>query len=208
MNTNVMVKILMFYILIGACNGNGLLENNVVNSVTNKQGRGIILQPYAGVDEKISEAMYQELRKVFKTVQKRTPISIPVNAFYKARNRYRADTIIKFQRSIVPNNFIMIGITHKNISTNKGPHKDYGIMGLAYQPGNSCIASYNKLPPKNKEASFFKIIIHELGHAEGLGHCENTICFMRDAEGKNRTALLTQFCSSCKSQLLRKGWRL
>lgn len=43
----------------------------------------------------------------------------------------------------------MIGITQKDISTSKGQYADWGIMGLAYRPGNSCVASYYRLPSKD-----------------------------------------------------------
>ena len=34
---------------------------------------------------------------------------------------------------------------------------------------------------------FSKVVIHELGHALGLSHCETPGCVMRDAEGKIST---------------------
>lgn len=205
MNKKWVIVALLLWFLVGACNVDGGGENY---SIPQKKSRTIILQPYEGIDQKFTEDIYQRLCVIFSSVQKRNPIPLPSSAFYKARNRYKADTIIKFQQKEVPGNFIMIGITQYDISTSKGEYKDWGVMGLAYRPGNSCVASYYRLPQKDKSSSFFKVVIHELGHAEGLNHCENKTCFMRDAEGKNRTIILTSFCHSCKKTLLAKGWKL
>lgn len=195
----------IFWLFVGACNVD---SGDVNNYISSPKSRGLILQPYEGIDEKITEEVYQQLTKTFSSVERRKPIPLPSRAFYIARNRFRADSIIKFQKSEVPNNYTMIGITHKDISTRKAEHEDWGIMGLAYRPGNSCIASYYRLPAKDKNSAFFKVVIHELGHTEGLAHCKRQSCYMQDAEGKNKTAQLTQFCSACKKILLGKGWNL
>lgn len=205
MNKKSAVIAVLLWLFIGACNVESRDQNNPTLA---KKSRGIILQPYDGIDEKITEDMYQRLTKIFSTVEKQKSIPLPSSAFYKPRNRYKADTIIKIQQGEVREHFIMIGISHRDISTRKGQQEDWGVMGLAYRPGNSCIASYFRLPAKEKAYSFYKVVIHEIGHTEGLDHCENKRCFMQNAEGKNKTALLTRFCSSCKNTLLSKGWNL
>jgi archaemetzincin len=42
-----------------------------------------------------------------------------------------------------------MGLTNKDISEEKGKVFDYGIMGLAYQPGKSCVVSPFRLSKKN-----------------------------------------------------------
>ena len=93
-----------------------------------------------------------------------------------------------------------------HISTTKNEIKDFGVMGLGFRPGNACVASSFRLSKQNKLDQLFKVAIHELGHTQGLPHCEVKTCFMRDAEGKNQTNDEKEFCSSCKIKLEKKGW--
>jgi archaemetzincin len=78
-------------------------------------------------------------------------------------------------------------------------------MGLGYRPGNACVASSFRLNTKNKNEQFYKIAIHELGHTQGLKHCPDKTCFMRDAEGKNPTNEEKDFCQNCKKVLRSKA---
>lgn len=132
---------------------------------------------------------------------------MPENAYYKERNRYKADSIIKFLNSKTKNGYVIIGMTSKDISTTKGKVKDYGIMGLGYRPGKACVASKYRLSKKNGDEQFFKIAIHELGHTQGLKHCPEKKCFMRSAEGGNPTDEETDFCHTCKTFLINKNWK-
>ena len=99
-------------------------------------------------------------------------------------------------------------MTSKDISTTKDKIKDWGIMGLGFCPGNSCIASTFRLNKSEIYTQFFKVAIHELGHTQGLQHCIVKTCFMRDAEGKNHTNEEKEFCSDCKEILINAGWDL
>ncbi|MFL5753076.1 MAG: matrixin family metalloprotease [Bacteroidia bacterium] len=100
-----------------------------------------------------------------------------------------------------------IGITSKDISTTKDQYKDWGVMGLGFCPGNSCIASTFRLGKKEIPIQLFKVAIHELGHTQGLNHCEVKTCFMRDAEGGNPTNEEKEFCPKCKLILINAGWK-
>ena len=104
-------------------------------------------------------------------------------------------------------------MTNKDISTKKGKDPDYGIMGLGFCPGKSCIASTFRLNGKNKNEKLFKVAIHELGHTQGLAktntkHCPEKVCLMRDAEGKDHLNELKYFCSKCRPILINAGWEL
>lgn len=95
-----------------------------------------------------------------------------------------------------------------DISTSKGEIKDWGVMGLGYCPGKSCVASSFRLSAQKRQQQFFKVAIHELGHTQGLAHCANKTCLMRDAEGSNYLNEETGFCENCKAVLVKKGWKL
>jgi archaemetzincin len=83
---------------------------------------------------------------------------------------------------------------------------DWGVMGLGLQPGNACVISSFRLSKTDLRNQLFKVAIHELGHTQGLPHCRNLSCFMRDAEGKNPIDQETDFCPKCKAILKKKGW--
>lgn len=100
-----------------------------------------------------------------------------------------------------------IGLTSKDISAARGKIRDFGIMGLGYRPGKACVASKYRLSRENTDEQFYKVAIHELGHTQGLPHCPEKMCFMRDAEGKNPTDEETDFCRKCKTFLINKNWK-
>lgn len=51
------------------------------------------------------------------------------------------------------------------------------------------------------------IVSKELGHTQGLNHCPEKTCLMRDAEGKDHLNELKDFCPKCKSVLVKVGWQ-
>jgi archaemetzincin len=167
----------------------------------------ILIQPFKDFSPEDVMKTAERIRNIYPNVKILTPINIPENAYYKERNRYRADSIIKFLNSKTKNGFVTIGMTSKDISTTKGKIKDYGIMGLGYRPGKACVASKYRLSKKNADEQFFKIAIHELGHTQGLKHCPEKTCFMRSAEGGNPTDEETDFCYTCKTFLINKNWK-
>ncbi len=173
-------------------------------SKTEKNYRVKII-PLGNIDKKTVDRLVKNLSVVLPATELVSAEPMPAHAYYKPRNRYRADSIIMWLRNRVVKDEIWIGITSQDISTTKADNPDSGVMGLGYQPGNSCVASDYRLKHKK---SLFKVAIHELGHTAGLPHCPEMNCYMRDAKGGNPTDEETGFCKSCKKHLLNKGWRL
>jgi archaemetzincin len=169
----------------------------------------IDIQPFSDVSADKISYVYKELQKVYPYVQLKQPVPLPTSAFYPAKERYRADSLINYLAHSTPPSHVTIGLTSKDISTTKGAVSDWGIMGLGYCPGKSCIASDYRLSanPAERLMQLFKVSIHELGHTQGLNHCENRSCFMRDAEGRNPTNEEVEFCRKCKAVLINKGWK-
>jgi len=165
----------------------------------------IIIQPYENVSHQHIEYVAAKLKRYNKNVIINPAVNLPAAAFYKPRNRYRADSIIRLLSAVTAKNNVTIGITAKDISTAKDTHEDWGIMGLGYCPGKACVISSYRLK-KDKNNSLFKVAIHELGHTQGLPHCPVANCFMRDAEGGNPLDEETEFCKSCTGFLQQKGW--
>lgn len=193
---------IIFISLIFSC------EKSKDNAVKNGEEITILIQPFEDIKPKQLSEISENIRKIYPKIKILEPIDFPKNAFYQPRNRYRADSIIKYLRTKTPNNCVTLALTNKDISVTKGKVADFGVMGLGYRPGNACVASGFRLNTKNKNEQFYKIAIHELGHTQGLKHCPDKTCFMRDAEGKNPTNEEKDFCQNCKKVLRSKHWKI
>jgi archaemetzincin len=165
-----------------------------------------LLQPYNGLDDDLVQYVYQKLQLVHDSIKLLPPAPLPQRAYYSPRSRYRADTLIMLQSEMAKPGQVIVGLTHKDISTDKGEYPDWGVMGLGYQPGEACVASTFRLSKNNLKEQFFKVVIHEMGHTMGLPHCPDQSCYMTDAEGKNKTDSEIGFCTSCKKVMASKGF--
>lgn len=132
---------------------------------------------------------------------------LPQETYYEPRNRYRADKLIRYLRDNYKTEKL-IGITDKDISTTSGQHEDWGIMGLAFRPGKSCVISTfrtfrNAKSEEHKQERLKKVVFHEFGHTLGLPHCKNSeSCLMADANGKVSTVdKVTDFCPKCRTKI-------
>lgn len=132
---------------------------------------------------------------------------LPEETYYKPRNRYRADKLIKYLKENFETDKT-IGITNKDISTTVDQHEDWGIMGLAYCPGKSCVVSTFRTfrgakSEEHRKDRLKKVTMHEFGHTLGLPHCKNSkTCLMRDANGKVSTIdEVNDYCEKCKSNI-------
>lgn len=172
----------------------------------NKQPLTIAVQPFSDITTEDVQYVFTELKKVYPNVILQKAIHLPQSAFYPSRNRYKADSLIQFLSVNTPAGHVTIGLTCKDISTSKDTIADWGVMGLGFCPGKACIASSFRLSKVDKLQQLFKVAIHELGHTQGLPHCEVPTCFMRDAEGHNPTNEEKDFCPKCKKFLEQKGW--
>lgn len=166
----------------------------------------IFVQPFDDIPSDYVNDIADEIKKVYPKVKILQSINLPENSYYKPRNRYRADSLIQFLSERTEKNFVTIGITSKDISSTKGKIKDFGVMGLGFRPGKACVASTFRLNKTKVGEQLFKVAIHELGHTQGLSHCHEKTCFMRDAEGKNHTDEEKNFCKKCKNFLIGKNW--
>ena len=134
--------------------------------------------------------------------------TMPQQAFYFPRNRFMAGILLDYLSNHKANGVdYVLGITDKDISTSTDKYADFGIIGLAHMPGNSCIVSIFRLgkniPPNLFKERLTKVCLHELGHDFGLSHCPNAGCFMNDAKGKIATidAESDSLCGDCKRKI-------
>lgn len=140
-------------------------------------------------------------------------VPLPKSAYYAKRKRYRAEKLLKFLATRMPDDgFRILGLTAHDISTTKGKHEDWGILGLGSISGETCVVSSFrcKRGAKSKEHARIrlgKIVVHELGHTFGLPHCPTKGCLMRDGAGTVKT-LDGEFdlCTDlCRPRLARGG---
>ena len=171
-------------------------------------GRVVLIQPLGEFSPHDLDKVQVGIKKLFPQVLVKAAIPLPRMAWYEPRQRYRADSLIRYLIQFGNADTVVIGMTHHDISTTKGAIKDWGVMGLGFSPGHACVVSTFRLSRVNRSEQFYKVAIHELGHTQGLSHCPERTCFMRDAEGGNPLDEEYDFCTSCKSFLISKGWQL
>lgn len=172
-----------------------------------QQKQIVILQPLHSFSAKTLLYLKDSIEQFYPVKVIVAPIKeFPVNVYYKPRNRYRADSTIKWLKQIVSDSVrLIVGITDEDISTSKGLYKDYGVM-LGYRPGKACVVSTVRLRKSATSAQqlqlrIFKVVVHEIGHNFGLPHCPDQSCIMVDAEGKMKLDDEKGLCTGCKRKI-------
>ncbi len=136
---------------------------------------------------------------------------LPKRAWYKPRRRYRAEKLLDFLESRLPEDgYRILGLTGVDISTTKGKYKDWGILGLATLDGTACVISKYRCRPKkvgeeHARIRLAKVAVHEIGHTLGLEHCPTRGCLLEDARGKVATTDREyDLCPRCRERL--RSW--
>ncbi|MDX5326126.1 MAG: matrixin family metalloprotease [Bacteroidota bacterium] len=178
------------------------------------------IQPYENIPEewmtRITTSLEREYGCKVVVLDKK---DLPASAFVRIKSpRYRADSIIRILKRERPDSVdLILGITQKDISTTKyksrgivkepkSKYQDWGIFGLGYRPGPSCIISGFRLKGKGNKVTLDRlerVSIHEIGHNLGLPHCPNRGCVMEDAAETIRTIdrVNPHLCSDCKRRI-------
>jgi len=184
----------------------GIKEKEAIPVIKEEVRLPIFLQPFESFSKAEAEDLAGYLTKMGLSVQVAAPIPLPRSAWYQPKKRYRADSLIRYLSARTPKGSVTIGLTHKDISTTKdAAHKDFGVMGLGFQPGKACIVSSFRIRGENKKEKMLKVMVHEFGHNTGLPHCPQSDCLMRDAKGKDHLNEEKAFCKKCKSFLSEKN---
>jgi archaemetzincin len=177
----------------------------IINDESKVDGTLIKILPLGAVDAIYIDEAVAALKKYTGNAVLLKARGLPPHAYYLPRNRYRADSLIKWMAAKAGPGEVYVGLTSVDISTTKDGNADFGVMGLGYQPGRACVISSFRL--KNKR-NFYKLVLHEAAHTAGLPHCPEATCFLRDAKGGDHTEEEIGFCNSCSNLLKAKGWVL
>ena len=178
------------------------------------------IQPYGIFPEDKTDTISKTIADFYEI----KTVILPAKELYKEAftevksPRYRADKMINLQKkNKVDSLDFVLGLTTKDISVTKKDkwgkiktpnykYADWGIMGLAYCPGNSCIVSTFRIQHPNSKTHFTrfkKVAVHEFGHNLGLPHCPDKTCVMTDAVESVKTIdnAKLELCGKCKAQL-------
>src|SRR5688500_13499648 len=193
------------------------LQTNCTSPIKPGKNHKIGLQPIGHYEPGQLQFIQNELHQFYKVpviILKETAMPASFKNMTKGE-RYSADSIIKWLAKTAPDSITkVVGLTHKDIFTIKWenghikePEHTYGvwgIFGLGYMPGRSCIISDHRLKTNDIPRFHHRlrtVIIHELGHNMGLHHCPSNSCIMNDANESIKTVDKSgdDYCKKCKA---------
>ena len=162
------------------------------------------------VNGDLQHAMMDSLRAHYPKCRMAGNIHLPDSALTAKRNdhrRYRADILTKVLCQYKSDSTIVIGLTQADIGLDNFRGRDHsGIMGLASGIGTG-VAVFSSYRPHGY-GQLFSVMLHEIGHAQGLRHCPDTKCIMQNAKGGNPFSKTNVFCDKCKKHMESKHWKL
>lgn len=137
-------------------------------------------------------------------------LPLPSDALTTKRHdhpRYRADLLNKYLTRYKSDTVMVVGLTTADIGLDNFRNRPHsGIMGMASGIGTG-VAVFSSYRPRGN-GQLFSLMLHELGHAQGLRHCPDERCMMQNAKGGNPFSRTNKFCTKCRTFLIERGWRL
>ncbi|HVL39437.1 MAG TPA: hypothetical protein VM328_08625 [Fimbriimonadaceae bacterium] len=190
-----LVALLAFAAPGWADGGSAIRESDILHTIA--------IQPFVGVGKGDIAAAKAAIQQGFRAkVVVLSHQSLPLSAYYKPRNRYRAENLLD-NLSSRSRGRKTIGLVSRDISTTLGTRKDWGILGLARLGGEVGVVSTFRIKPDARRSErLSKIVLHELGHTYGQDHCIAPRCLMNDLKGSIKVLdKAGDFCRSCRSNL-------
>lgn len=154
----------------------------------------VAIQPLGKVNDSDIAAVKAGLEGLFSiTVVILPEKPLPKSAWYRPRDRYKADALLESLTHGKPADCDrVLGLTTRDISVTNDEGNDWGIFGLGQLGGSTCVVSTFRLRAGKADGKKFsdrlvKVVNHELGHTFGLDHCPVNGCLMHAADGKIST---------------------
>ncbi len=173
-------------------------QNNKTKASINIQTLGSVNQSCVNEVKKTLESFYGVKAIIKSRLEFSDDILSP------SKTRYDASKILHKYNS----NDVLLILTEKDITHKKGKNPEWGIFGLGFCPGKTCVISTFRLYKNANQDKMIerlsKVAVHEIGHNMGLGHCTNDDkCLMNDAGGtiKQVDNERIWFCDRCKNLL-------
>lgn len=170
----------------------------------------IAILPLGQIEEGQIRLLAKELNSFYgMKIQVLSRKKMPENCMLKNTGRYSASAMLTWLKQQKPSNCAhILGVTTFDIYTKKGSNPHWGIFGLGYKPGVSCIVSDFRLKQfGNRRDTFLTLVtLHEIGHNLGLPHCDkHPSCLMNDAKGTAKTLFAEKkwLCPGCHTLLKR-----
>ena len=169
----------------------------------------IALQPLGKVPADVVEKVRVHLEEIYAVHVEVLPVKeLPASAFYRPRERYRAEKLLDWLEANTAATFTkVIGVTAADISTTKEEVFDWGIFGLGQLGRRPCVISTFRLgrgvPHDKLLLRTQRVAAHEAGHTFGLEHCPTPGCMMSDAGGKVSTVdeETGRLCERCRARV-------
>jgi archaemetzincin len=198
----------LFTVVISCINDNQQAQLSAIK-VNNSAKDTILIVTMDFNETNLLDQIKNKVRAFYKTPVVIKSTTMPKSAYYKARNRYRADSILNFLERYNNGQYRFVaGLTSKDISATVGKYSDWGIFGLGSLNNKGCITSSFRLKKNVTEAKLLerleKVILHEIGHNNGLNHCTSPLpCLMKAADGKVSTVdnEPMDICKFCRSKI-------
>lgn len=179
-----------------------ILVSLLATSFVNIKPKTIYIQPLGDVNQEYINYLKKSVESFYGyNCVVKPKLNLTSDILAVSKTRYEAGKILKKYNS--KENVLLI--TEKDIAHRKSSEfPEWGIFGLGYRPGSTCVISTFRLKKNVSKAKLLdrlkKVALHEIGHNLGLEHCTNDKnCMMTSASGtvKQVDREKIWFCSKC-----------